>query len=199
MRACGGGCRGRRSVSPGLCRKLVHIDGKNYARKGADQILPGVRTLFVTRSSQARHVIRIVCHECRAVETVGRGCIASRMEARGINSAARDGIEFLSPVDTSELAMLGDVHTNADNIVASEHVLVMARGILPLIEERIRGLHRVLGRPVSSPFVTEVFAVVVSDILSSEAGFTAVKGHAVPILPRWIVTEVVCIGHMLAP
>ena len=95
--------------------------------------------------------------------------------------------------------MLRDVHTDADDIVLSQHVLVVAGGVLPLIEERVRRLHRILGGTVGAPLIAEVLAVVVGNVLTGVGRVTAVELADAEVLVVRVVVEVVAIRHVLAP
>ena len=193
------GSRGRGSGGTGLSGKLAHVDRQGDTREGANLVLPGVRTLRVARTGQPGHVVRVVSIESCAVETVGRGRVARRMEARNRGRTAGDRVELLGAIHAGTLAVPSDMHTHTDNVVLGEHVLVVTRGVLPLIEEGISGLHGVLGRAVGPPLVAVVFKVVVGDVLASVARFASVERHAVPVLEDRIMVKVVSVGHVLAP
>ena len=195
----GSGSRGRGSGRTGLSGKLVHIDRQGDTREGANLVLPGVRTLRVARAGQSGHVVRIVGIEGCAVETVGRGRVARRMEARDRGRTAGDRVELLGTIHAGTLAVPSDVHTHTNNIVLGEHVLVVPRGVLPLIEEGVSGLHGVLGRAVGPPLIAVVFEVVVGNIFACVARFASIERHAVPVLEDRIMVKVVGVGHMLAP
>ena len=121
------------------------------------------------------------------------------MEAGHVGRAASDGVELLSAVDAREVTVLRDVHTDADDIVLSQHVLVVAGGVLPLIEERVRRLHRILGGTVGAPLIAEVLAVVVGNVLTGVGRVTAVELADAEVLVVRVVVEVVAIRHVLAP
>ena len=95
--------------------------------------------------------------------------------------------------------MLRDVHADANNVVLGQHVLVVARGVLPLIEEGVCRLHRVLGGAVGAPLVTKVLAVVVGDVLTGVGRVTAVELACAEVLVVRVVAEVIAVRHVLAP
>ena len=121
------------------------------------------------------------------------------MEAGDVGRAAGDRVELLRAIDAGELAVLGDVHAHAHDIVLSEHVLVVTRGVLPLIEECVRSLHRVLGGAVGTPLVTEILTVVVGNVLARVRRITTIKLARTEVLVVGVMIEVVRVGHMLAP
>ena len=121
------------------------------------------------------------------------------MEAGDVGRAAGDRVELLRAVDAGELAVLGDVHAHTHDIVLSEHVLVVTRGVLPLIEECVRSLHRVLGGAVGTPLVTEILTVVVGNVLARVGRITTIKLARTEVLVVGVMIEVVRVGHMLAP
>ena len=95
--------------------------------------------------------------------------------------------------------MLRDVHADTDDVVLGQHVLVVARGVLPLIEEGVRRLHRILGGTVGAPLVAEVLAVVIGDVLTGVGRVTAVELADAEVLVVRVVVEVIAIRHVLAP
>ena len=121
------------------------------------------------------------------------------MEAGDVRRATGDRVELLRAVDAGELAMLSDVHTHAHHVVLSEHVLVVARGVLPLIEEGVRSLHRILSGAVGAPLVPEVLAVVVGNVLARVGRVPTVKLARTEVLVVGVMAEVVRVGHVLAP
>ena len=95
--------------------------------------------------------------------------------------------------------MLRNVHADADNVALGQHVLVVTRGVLPLIKKGVRSLHRILGGAVGAPLVPEVFAVVVCDVLAGVGRVTAVKLADAEVLAVRVVAEVVAVRHVFAP
>ena len=121
------------------------------------------------------------------------------MEARRVGRPSTETVELLGAVDTGVLTVLGNVNSNAHDVVLSEHVLVVTRRVLPLLEKRIRGLHRILRGTVRAPLVAEVLTVVVGDVLTGVGGVSPVELADTQELVVRIVVEVVGIGHVLTP
>ena len=121
------------------------------------------------------------------------------MEAGHVGRAAGDGVELLGAVDAREVAVLRDVHAHANDVVLGQHVLVVTGGVLPLIEEGIRGLHRILRGTVRAPLVAEVLTVVVGDVLSGVGRVATVELARTEVLVVGVVVEVVTVRHVLAP
>ena len=95
--------------------------------------------------------------------------------------------------------MLRDVHAHADDVVLGEHVLIVAGGVLPLLEESISGLHRVLRGAVRAPLVPEVLTVVVGDVLSGIGRIATVELTRAEALVLRVMTEGITVRHVLAP
>ena len=116
------------------------------------------------------------------------------MEARQVRRATGDAVELLRAVDARTVTVLGNVHTNADDVGCTEHVAVMALRVLPLVED--------VGRCLSGGLrsaTAVVFKVVVGDVLSIGHGVRTVESALPQVLVRLIVAEVVAVGHVLAP
>ena len=91
------------------------------------------------------------------------------------------------------------MHADANNVVLGQHVLVVARGVLPLIEECVRRLHRILGGAIGAPLVAEVLSMVVGDVLTGVGRVTAVELARAEVLVVRVVVEVITVRHVLAP
>ena len=121
------------------------------------------------------------------------------MEAGDIRRPTGDCVELLGAVNAGELTVLGDMNTNTHDVVLSEHVLIVAGGVLPLVEQGVSSLHRVLGGTVGSPLVSEVLAVVVGNILTGVGRVAAIELARTEVLVIGVMIEVVRVGHVLAP